>query len=55
MAMMELEMEELVAYYSANQDEFSDEEFALMFNMTGPRRRGDIGRFHILKKNLANK
>ena len=53
MAMMELEMEELVAYYSANQEEFTDEEFALMFAMNGPRRRGDVGRFHMTKKNLA--
>ena len=55
MAMMELEMEELVAYYTANSDEFSEEDFALMFSMTGPRRRGDIGRFHMAKKNLARK
>jgi len=53
MAMMELEMEELVAYYTANSDEFSEEDFALMFAMTGPRRRGDIGRFHMTKKNIA--
>jgi len=53
MAMMELEMEELVAYYTANRDEFSEEDFALMFSMTGPRRRGDVGRFHMTKKNLG--
>ena len=53
MAMMELEMEELVAYYTANQEEFSEEDFALMFSMNGPRRRGDVGRFHMTKKNLA--
>lgn len=49
-AMMELEMEELVAYYSANQDDFSEDDFKLMFAMTGPRRRADINQFHILKK-----
>lgn len=54
MAMSELEMEELVAYYTANQEEFSEEDFALMFSMNGPRRRGDIGRFHMAKKNLGN-
>jgi hypothetical protein len=53
MAMMELEMEELVAYYTANHDEFSEEDFMLMFSMTGPRRRGDIGRYHMTKKNLG--
>jgi hypothetical protein len=52
MAMMELEMEELVAYYSANRDEFTEEEFQLMFAMTGPRRRGDIGKYHLTKKQL---
>lgn len=52
MAMMELEMDELVAYYSANRDEFSEEDFTLMFSMTGPRRRGDIGRYHMTKKSL---
>jgi len=49
-AMMELEMEELIAYYSANQDDFSEEDFMLMFAMTGPRRRGDIGQYHMLKR-----
>jgi hypothetical protein len=53
MAMMELEMEELVAYYTANHDEFSEEDFMLMFSMTGPRRRGDVGRYHMAKKNLG--
>jgi hypothetical protein len=52
MAMMELEMEELVAYYTANHTEFSEEDFALMFASTAPRRRGDAGRFHLAKKNL---
>lgn len=49
-AMMELEMEELVAYYSANQEDFSEEDFMLMFAMTGPRRRGDIGQYHMMKR-----
>jgi hypothetical protein len=53
MAMMELEMEELVAYYTANHEEFSEEDFMIMFAMTGPRRRGDIGRYHMTKKNLG--
>jgi hypothetical protein len=52
-AMMELEMEELVAYYLANSEEFSDEVFELMFGMTGPRRRGDVGRFHMTKRQLG--
>jgi hypothetical protein len=50
MAMMELEMEELVAYYSANQEDFVEEDFMLMFAMTGPRRRGDVGQYHLMKR-----
>eukprot|EP00522_Entomoneis_paludosa_P000229 CAMPEP_0172472610 /NCGR_PEP_ID=MMETSP1065-20121228/68422_1 /TAXON_ID=265537 /ORGANISM="Amphiprora paludosa, Strain CCMP125" /LENGTH=1280 /DNA_ID=CAMNT_0013230757 /DNA_START=216 /DNA_END=4058 /DNA_ORIENTATION=+ len=50
MAMMELEMEELVAYYNANQTDFPEEDFILMFSMTGPRRQGDVGRFHMIKR-----
>lgn len=53
MAMMELEMEELVAYYTANHDEFPEDDFMIMFAMTGPRRRGDIGRYHMTKKSLG--
>jgi len=50
MAMLELEMEELCAYYSANQGDFTDADFELMFGMTGPRRRGDVGRLHMIKR-----
>merc|ERR1711915_1052770 len=32
MAMMEVEIEELEAYYRGNRQEFSDSDFALMFN-----------------------
>lgn len=52
MAMMEVEMEELEAYYRGNHQEFSDADFALMFAMNGPRRKGDIGRFNLLKKKM---
>eukprot|EP00523_Entomoneis_sp_CCMP467_P003213 CAMPEP_0168742486 /NCGR_PEP_ID=MMETSP0724-20121128/13060_1 /TAXON_ID=265536 /ORGANISM="Amphiprora sp., Strain CCMP467" /LENGTH=1240 /DNA_ID=CAMNT_0008790035 /DNA_START=101 /DNA_END=3823 /DNA_ORIENTATION=- len=50
MAMMELEMEELVAYYNANQTDFPESDFMLMFGMTGPRRQGDVGRFHMINR-----
>lgn len=53
MAMLELEMEELITFYTSNKDEFSSEDFELMFTMSGPRRRGDVGRFHILKNKLS--
>ncbi|GKY97083.1 hypothetical protein MPSEU_000666800 [Mayamaea pseudoterrestris] len=50
MAMMELEMEELAAYYAVNQGDFTEEDFMLMFSMTGPRRKGDINRYHMMKR-----
>jgi hypothetical protein len=50
MAMLELEMDELCAYYTANQDDFSSADFELMFSMTGPRRRGDVGRLNLMKR-----
>ena len=53
MAMMELDMEELAAYYAANQGDFSEEDFLLMFSMTGPRRKGDVSRFHMLKRSRS--
>lgn len=55
MAMMELEMDELVAYYTSNHKEFSDSDFSLMFSMTGPRRNGDIGRLNMAKKNRGKR
>lgn len=55
MAMMELEMEELVAYYTANRGDFTEEDFVLMFSMSGPRRQGDVGRFHMMKRRMKKK
>jgi hypothetical protein len=52
-AMMELEMEELCAFYSSSPDEFSEEDFELMFAMDGPRRRGDLGRYKMLRQQLG--
>ena len=43
---------QLEAFYRGNFQEFSDKDFQLMFAMNGPRRRGDIGRYHMLKKKL---
>jgi len=54
MAMVELEMDELEAYFRANQDDFSDKDFQLMFEMDGPRRRGDIGRYNMMKRRIKN-
>ena len=44
-AMIELDMEELVSYFRNNRAEFSDEDYKLMFGMDGPRRRGDIRKY----------
>ena len=52
-AMMELEMEELCAFYSSSPDEFSEEDFELMFSMDGPRRRGDLNRYRMLKQEIG--
>jgi hypothetical protein len=54
-AMMELEMSELEAYYKANRGDFSEGDFKLMFTMDGPRRKGDVGKFHMLVKKLGQK
>jgi len=51
-AMMELEMAELESYYQANRDDFTEEDFKLMFSMNGPRRKGDIIRYNMLVKKM---
>ncbi|CAB9528119.1 expressed unknown protein [Seminavis robusta] len=50
-ALMEMSKEELVQYYSkqSESEEFSDDDFELMFRMDGPRRRGDDKQFKRLK------
>jgi hypothetical protein len=53
-AMMELEMPELEAYYQENRSDFTEEDFKLMFTMNGPRRKGDINRYNMLLKKLGN-
>jgi hypothetical protein len=50
--MMELEMPELEAYYQENRNDFSEQDFRLMFSMDGPRRKGDVGRYNMLVKKL---
>ena len=51
-AMMELEMPELEAYYQENRRDFTEEDFKLMFTMNGPRRKGDGNRYHLLVKTV---
>lgn len=51
-ALLELEMDELVAYYTANRGDFSEDDYILMFSMTGPRRRGDVGQYHMLRRRM---
>jgi len=54
-AMMELEMPELEAYYQENRNDFTEEDFKLMFSMNGPRRKGDTIRYNMLVKKLGKK
>mmetsp|Transcript_13089 Transcript_13089/g.18732 ORF Transcript_13089/g.18732 Transcript_13089/m.18732 type:complete len:1050 (-) Transcript_13089:1398-4547(-) len=49
-AMMELDMEELVSYYRSNRSEFTDNDYKIMFGMNGPRRKPDIKRYALLKE-----
>jgi len=49
-AMIELDMEELVSYCRNNRGEFSDEDYKLMFSMDGPRRSADIRKFATIDK-----
>lgn len=50
-ALMEMSIEELAEYYTTHSqsEEFSDEDYELMFRMDGPRRRGDEKQFKKLK------
>lgn len=54
-SLMEMSIEELAEYYTHNSDEFSDEDFELMFKMDGPRRRGDDKQFKRLKKEIKKR
>ncbi|CAJ1953980.1 unnamed protein product [Cylindrotheca closterium] len=53
--MMELEMGELEAYYQDNRNDFSEQDFQLMFTMDGPKRKGDVNRYHTLFKKMERK
>lgn len=54
-AMMELGMAELEAYYTENRNDFSEKDFELMFTMNGPRRKGQVNRYHMLVRKLNSK
>ena len=51
MTLMEMSIEELAEYYTTHSqsEEFSDDDFELMFKMDGPRRVGDDKQFKKLK------
>ena len=53
--MMELEMGELEAYYRDNRNDFSEQDFQLMFSMDGPKRKGDVSRYHKLFARMEKK
>jgi hypothetical protein len=50
-ALMEMSIEELAEFYTTHSqsEEFSDDDYELMFRMDGPRRRGDDKQFKKLK------
>uniref|UniRef100_A0A7S1V1E9 Uncharacterized protein n=1 Tax=Grammatophora oceanica TaxID=210454 RepID=A0A7S1V1E9_9STRA len=54
-AMLEVEMDHLEEYYRSNYLDYSQADFEIMFNMDGPRRKGDVSRYHLLKKKLGIK
>ncbi|EJK74121.1 hypothetical protein THAOC_04223, partial [Thalassiosira oceanica] len=51
-SLMELTMGDLEDFYRENPGRFSDKDYALMFQFSGPRRRGDSRRFNLLKSKL---
>jgi len=54
-ALMELDMDELASYWRNNRNEFTDDDYRIMFSMNGPRRRGDLQRYVSLKERLADR
>jgi len=51
-ALMELDMDELMSYWRNNRDEFTDDDYRIMFGMNGPNRRGDIKKYAALKESM---
>ena len=56
-ALMEMSIEELAEYYTTHSqlEEFSDDDFLLMFKMDGPRRTGDDKQFKKLKNAIKKR
>jgi hypothetical protein len=52
-ALMEFDMDELMSYWRNNQDEFTDDDYRIMFGMNGPNRRGDIKKYAALKESMT--
>lgn len=52
-ALMELDMDELMSYWRNNRIEFTDDDYRIMFTMSGPNRKGDIQRFAALKERMG--
>ena len=38
-----------------HSDDFSEADIKLMFAMDGPRRKGDVGRLHMMMKRMGNR
>jgi len=44
-SLMELDMEELVSHFRDKRNDFTSDDYKLMFSMDGPRRKGDISMY----------
>eukprot|EP01082_Thalassiosira_pseudonana_P006929 g15028.t1 g15028 contig21:392906-399472(-) len=51
-SLMEISQKDLEDYYRGNPNQFSDDDYKLMFSFDGPRRRGDKRRLNLLKSKI---
>lgn len=51
-SLMETSLGDLEAHYRRNPTQFSDADYQAMFGFTGPRRRGDVRRYNLLKSKM---
>jgi hypothetical protein len=51
-ALMEFDMDELMSHWRNNRSEFTDDDYRIMFAMSGPNRKGDIQKYAALKERM---
>ena len=51
-ALMECDMDELMSRWRNNRSEFTDDDYRIMFAMSGPNRKGDIQKYASLKERM---